>query len=343
MRFTIKLKLAIAFGFMIVLLVGSATYGIMSLNTLNDAIGDIVTGPAKRLEKAQDLGNIELKLVRAQMNMATATTPEDIGKYIQASDANRKNFSDTINWLLSVASTDAGKKGWTDISDMAAQYFAFDDKMRALVADGHSAEAIRQITGAGRDMIDAMEKAMDARIDANRQQMTQADSDTDVLYANTRNFIIAITVAAFLCAVIAAAWIAFGINRGLKKIAAVAHAVAIGDLNQTVEIKSKDEIKDLVDTINVMTANLRKTAEVADQIASGDLTVSPKPLSDKDVLGIALEQMVERLRGVVTDAITAAENVSSGSQQLSSSSEQVSRARPNRQHRQKKLPLRWSR
>ncbi|MGO8654837.1 methyl-accepting chemotaxis protein, partial [Rhizobium ruizarguesonis] len=73
-----------------------------------------------------------------------------------------------------------------------------------------------------------------------------------------------------------------------------------------------------------MISNLRTTAGIADQIANGDLTVSPKPLSDKDVLGIALEQMVERLRGVVADALSAADNVSPGSQQLSASSEQVS-------------------
>jgi methyl-accepting chemotaxis protein len=52
--------------------------------------------------------------------------------------------------------------------------------------------------------------------------------------------------------------------------------------------------------------------------------MSPKPLSDKDTLGIALQQMVERLRGVVADALSASDNVSSGSQELSSSSEQVS-------------------
>ena len=91
------------------------------------------------------------------MNMATATTPERYlcKQYIQASDANRKNFSDPrlTGSFFSVASTDVGKKGWTDISDMAAQYFAFDDKMRALVADGPpTPKPIRQITGAGRDM-----------------------------------------------------------------------------------------------------------------------------------------------------------------------------------------------
>ncbi|EJB05599.1 methyl-accepting chemotaxis protein, partial [Rhizobium leguminosarum bv. trifolii WSM597] len=71
-------------------------------------------------------------------------------------------------------------------------------------------------------------------------------------------------------------------------------------------------------------ANLRTTARIANQIANGDLTVSPKPLSDKDALGLALEQMVDRLRGVVADAISAAENVSAGSQELSASSEEVS-------------------
>jgi methyl-accepting chemotaxis protein len=139
--------------------------------------------------------------------------------------------------------------------------------------------------------------------------------------------------------------------------------VAIGDLNQKVEVKTNDEVKDLIDTVNVMTGNLRNTAaiaerisegdlavdvkplsdkdtlglamqsmvtnlrttaHVADQIANGDLTVSPKPLSDKDTLGLALQSMGERLRGVVADALAASSNVSSGSQELSASSEQLS-------------------
>ena len=73
-----------------------------------------------------------------------------------------------------------------------------------------------------------------------------------------------------------------------------------------------------------MTANLRATAKVADAIAQGDLTVEAKPLSDKDELGLALKRMVEKLRVVVSDALAASENVSSGSQQLSASAEELS-------------------
>jgi len=78
------------------------------------------------------------------------------------------------------------------------------------------------------------------------------------------------------------------------------------------------------DSLRGMVGNLRKTAAVADRIANGDLMVSPKPLSDKDTLGLSLQSMVERLRGVVADAMSASVNVSSGSQELSASSETLS-------------------
>jgi len=131
-------------------------------------------------------------------------------------------------------------------------------------------------------------------------------------------------IVSLLIAVASAAWIALSIGRGLGKIAALADAVALGDLDQKVDVTTNDEIKDLVETVNRMTENLRATAAVADKVADGDLTVETKPLSDKDTLGIALQRMVERLRGVVADAVSASENVSAGSQELSAASEQVS-------------------
>ena len=59
--------------------------------------------------------------------------------------------------------------------------------------------------------------------------------------------------------------------------------VALGDLDQTVEVTSNDEIKDLVVTVNRMTDNLRTTAGLVGRVAQGDITVEPKPLSDKEV------------------------------------------------------------
>jgi methyl-accepting chemotaxis protein len=73
-----------------------------------------------------------------------------------------------------------------------------------------------------------------------------------------------------------------------------------------------------------MTANLRATAKVADAIAQGDLTVEPKPLSDKDSLGLAQKSMVEKLRTVVSDALSASRNVASGSQEMAACASELS-------------------
>ncbi|TAA49242.1 methyl-accepting chemotaxis protein, partial [Shinella sp. JR1-6] len=324
MRFTIKLKLAVAFGAIILMMAGTSIYAILSLASLNQAISDMLAGPSARLEAAQNLANYQLRLARAQMNLALSTNSSEAATHLESGDRNRQMFEETLANLISLSTDPVAVQQWQDVAEKEKQLVRIDDKIRSFVAAGNSTEAVRIVSTESRSLMDEIEKTINVRIESNKGLMTKADEDTDNLYATTRNLILVIAGIALVLAVGAAVWLALGINSGLKKIKSVAEAVAIGDLDQNVEIKTNDEIKDLVDTINVMTGNLRNTATIADQIANGDLTVTPKPLSDKDTLGLSLESMVERLRGVVGDALSAANNVSSGSQELSASSEQLS-------------------
>jgi methyl-accepting chemotaxis protein len=324
MRLTIKLKLAIAFGAIILMMAGTSAYAIMSLSSLNQAISEMIAGPSARLETAQNLANYQLRLARAQMNLATATNQRDITAHTESGDRYRQHFEETLKALIDLSTDPAAIQQWQAVGEKEKQLMRVDDQLRSFVASGNSAEALRIVTGEGRRLMDEIEETINDRIESNKALMTKADHDTDEQYVSTRNLILTISGAALLLAIGAAVWIALGINAGLRKIQAATAAVAIGDLNQNIDIKTNDEIKDLVDTINVMTGNLRNTASIADQIANGDLTVTPKPLSDKDTLGLSLESMVERLRGVVADALSAADNVSSGSQELSASSETLS-------------------
>ena len=118
--------------------------------------------------------------------------------------------------------------------------------------------------------------------------------------------------------------LSLSIARGLGKAVNLADAVAVGDLSTVIDTTSKDEIGDLIRSLNGMVANLKATSVVADTIASGDLTVEAKPLSEKDTLGLALERMVGKLRQIVGEAIAAATSVSTGSTQLAASAEQLS-------------------
>ena len=362
MRFTIKAKLAAGFGLMIALLIGVAVLGMHSLGRLDETMHEVISGPAKRLETSQSANIRLLESIRAEKNLILSTTTEEMRRHVEAGDAARKSMAE----LLAVGeekAAEANKPDWQRLKTLLAQMGAMEGRMADLVRAGQNSQAVALSNGEGREIAVEMSEIFDKIVTRNEAAMVKADEDAKAQYAETRNLVIGLTIAALAMAVAFALWIALGVSAGLSRLMTVADAVAIGDLDQRIEIKSNDEIKDLVEVFNTMTDNLRATAAMADQIAmgdlsvepkplsdkdilgqalqrmtlnlrttaaiadeiaQGDLTVQPKPLSDKDTLGLSLQSMVERLRGVVADALSAADNVSSGSQELSATSEQMS-------------------
>jgi methyl-accepting chemotaxis protein len=113
-----------------------------------------------------------------------------------------------------------------------------------------------------------------------------------------------------------------GMAENLRNTVAIAEKISAGDL--TVEPTPLSEQDVLGYSLKKMIENLRQTAALAEKISLGDLTVEVEPLSDKDSLGIALKNMVEKLRNVVSDAMSAANNVAQGSEELSASAQQLS-------------------
>ncbi|MDF1632890.1 methyl-accepting chemotaxis protein [Mycoplana sp. MJR14] len=323
MRLTIKLKLALAFGFLIALLCLSAGIGIRSLGDMNTMRNELIEGPIQQDDYANDIAAAFDGLGLAEGDLLMATTAERNSK-ARATIANeRQAFEKALNDGQNDA-TGEFKASWQEIRDFWDDYLAINDRVLSLVTSGQRdlALELNQTEGAiAADKLDALTEGLAALTETAIQE---SDTVADASYNAAFYVLVTLAIVALVLSAAAALWIALGVNQGLNKIKVVAQAVAIGDLDQTVQIRTNDEIKDVVDTINIMTGNLRNTANIADQIANGDLTVTPRPLSEKDTLGISLQSMVERLRGVVADALAASDNVSSGSQELSSSSEQLS-------------------
>ncbi|WP_156451263.1 HAMP domain-containing protein, partial [Methylobacterium sp. CCH7-A2] len=197
-------------------------------------------------------------------------------------------------------------------------------KTVAIAAEAGTIKATTASLTTGRDAAAALTKTLEDYAHHVEKAAGEAAATAAEAAAFAKQLLLGILGLSLLIAVVAATWIALSISRGLSSAVGLANAVAIGDLSQTITVKSNDEIGDLVTSLNTMTANLNATAAVADAIASGDLTVAAKPLSDKDTLGISLENMVIKLREVVGQVTSAAENMSAGSQELSASAEQLS-------------------
>ncbi|MGO6707836.1 methyl-accepting chemotaxis protein [Rhizobium johnstonii] len=326
MRFTIKLKLSLVFGFIVLLTCAMAGLSIYNLSSLNSDISVMVAGPVANLRDSGDLSDAVMRSIRAEKDAIINTDVSKITGYVDEISQQRELIK-TLQGRLAASDDPEIKAGMTQFGELYGKWTALQDRVAGL-ATQNTTESNTQAgvisMGEGQQVTTELLGILTKLNDTVTGNVAETDAATNDQYAQSRNLLVMMTIGLIIVSSAAAIWILLNISRGLKRAVSLADAVSIGDLEQNIEHKSNDEIRDLVHSMSRMTANLRNTATIASQISNGDLTVSPKPLSEKDTLGIALEQMVERLRGVVADAIAAAENVSAGSQELSSSSEQVS-------------------
>ena len=326
MRFTIKLKLGLAFGLIVVLASVMAVLAIANLSALNSDITMMIKGPMATAKAAAEMKSRAMEVVKIEKDLVLNTDAAQIAQFDRELLDVRQGVMNDYRDAMASADPQTKVELGKFYSDWQA-WIPVQDEIRRLGVINTSqsnAQAAALSAGKSNAAVAEMKKSLDAITDITDKALAKVDSDTDAQYAGARNLLIAAAVLVLGMSIGTAFWISMTVSKGLAKIAGLAKAVSIGDLNQSIEIKSNDEIRDVIDTVSVMTENLRATAAVADKVADGDLTVQPKPLSDKDTLGLALERMVDRLRGVVADAVAASENVSAGSQELSATSEQMS-------------------
>jgi methyl-accepting chemotaxis protein len=257
------------------------------------------------------------RLSRAIVTAYSATSTQEL-------EVDVKEATQRLN-DVKAAAAQAGQAGAAaGINAQSERLAKVVDNVTRLALEAGNMKAAAIANGEGRKVFNETLGAIEQYAKLNEKQMAEVVEEGAREAALAKTLLISMIIGALLIAVASATWIALNISRGLGRAVDLAKAVAVGDLSQKISVSSNDEVGDLVSALNAMTTNLSATAAVASEIAQGNLTVEAKALSDKDTLGLALERMVEKLRQIVSEALTAARNVSAGSQELSASAEQLS-------------------
>jgi methyl-accepting chemotaxis protein len=159
------------------------------------------------------------------------------------------------------------------------------EKSANLALEAGNIKAAAIAGGEGRKIFNESLEAVEQYVKLNDRQMADLANEGSKEAAFAKMLLIGIIVGSLLIAVVSATSIAVNVSRGLSRAVGLADAVAAGDLTRTLKATSNDEVGDLIASLN---------------------------------------NTVERLRAVVTDTLTASQNMSAGSQELSSSAEQLS-------------------
>jgi methyl-accepting chemotaxis protein len=214
------------------------------------------------------------------------------------------------------------------VKELAQNHEAFQKRAAALMAAHRDALAKTQQADAAMTQLDKTGETAAALLNQVDQLASDSISTAKALGRSAKkNCTVLILIVAIVSLAIGASLamvITNGIVRPLSQGVELAKAIAIGDLSRDIDTGRQDEIGMLAEAMQQMTANLKNTAMVAEQVAQGDLSVSVEVLSDKDIMGQALATMVEKLNAIVGDVKSAADQVATGSQEMSSTSEEMS-------------------
>ena len=111
------------------------------------------------------------------------------------------------------------------------------------------------------------------------------------------------------------------IKRTLAEVTNAAQALAEGKVDIKLEKKSNDELGQLVEHFQDAINNIRYQAQIAQEVADGNMMVDVRPKSEADVMGIALSKMVRQNQYTLGNIKDAAYQVTTSSSQVASASE----------------------
>jgi methyl-accepting chemotaxis protein len=319
---SIGAKLGGSFGLVVVLLLGLcglASWGLSQTTSVSHQIDASVT---PRLIAVDDVraaaGDLHFSQTRAVLD-ATASAHDDF-------EADHATFAADLRKLDALSTSPADRAAMRKIHAAVATGDGIDTQMFGLLAAGHNARAVALMNSQADDASDGIVEALSAYQTSlrasERHLAASADSTaTTVRWAVILFALVEVAVAAGLAVILTRR-----ITGGTRRILQAAEGIAVGDLDQCVESTSRDEIGQTSRAFQAMVGYLQEMADSVTRVAQGDLTVTVAPKSDQDVLGAALAEMVEALRGIIAQVGTAAADMSAASQELTATSGETSRA-----------------
>ncbi|MBW8362924.1 MAG: Tar ligand binding domain-containing protein, partial [Rhizobium sp.] len=320
---SIKSRLVFVIGFLSVLLVGIGILGLTSLNSTNSALKSVyedrtvALGQLARISMLVNQNQITLSGVTAGQLSAFPDDVSVVDKKVEEVGNTIKEIETLWKAYLGTYLTPEEKK-LADEFDANRRTYGRTGMIPAVAAlHAHDfQQASELLQGPLTQSYPPVQKSMEA---LNQLQLDVAKREfeaSQARYALVRNVSIAAIAFGVLLAGLIGYWLIRMISRSLNEALRLAESVAAGDLTQTIEVRSNDEIGQLLQALKNMNASLvtivgqvrhgTETIAVASrEIASGNADLSSRTESQASSLEETASSMEELTSTVNQNAETA--------------------------------------
>ncbi len=307
---TIKQKLIMGFSVILLILTGVGMFSIHSLERVNDKSTVIVEETMPQVDLAHTL-NFEIARFRSfEFQHIILTDEKDMDVLEERMDAMQQSIELHMQEYQSRFNNDMIQS----MSSDWAEYYAEHTKLIKVSRELKSEEALKIIKGTSKEKYDALAEKAANLVDANKTEAEMASKEGDAVYKNTRSIIAIIIIAAILLGAAIAIIIVISIIRpiGLLRKRLQELAQKGGDLTQSIQIKSKDEIGDLASAVNQFIENIRTIIIEVNQRTNGVEEAAAK-----------VSEYMNNLSRNVEDTAATIEELSAGMEETSAATEEV--------------------
>ncbi len=118
-------------------------------------------------------------------------------------------------------------------------------------------------------------------------------------------------------------FIARRISQRVSAIGKLAESISAGDVSQSIDIRSRDEIGGLADAFRNLIQYIQEIAAASERIAAKDLTIAFEPKSERDVLGHSFKTMKENLTAMIQQLTDSAKQLVSAASEITSTAGEI--------------------
>lgn len=359
-------RIGTGFGVVIVITAALALFALNQITRISES-GDVVAlSSLPKLVYAEEItSNLKSmqELVLRHLDSTSYEEKSDLARRLKEFESKNDELGAEFDKLIS---SESGRRLFEEARTARNEYRSTLNEVIAANSAGTAAgnrEGRELLQGKGYVQAEKATAAHAAMITHEKSRVEQAVKDSHIVLSSAHVGIYSSLAFAIVLAIAIAIYILRGITRPLSVAAQALGKVAEGELPDQLRIESTDELGQMLVALNTMTTTLGKAANVASQIAEGDLSVEVVPISERDVLGVAqktmtvalrkaadlashisngdltveavpiserdmlgnaLKTMLENLRSTVDTVTRATDSVSSGSEEMSATAQQLS-------------------
>jgi methyl-accepting chemotaxis protein len=254
----VGLRLALAFGLLVGLLLLVAALGIARLDALNREFSMIVVDRHSRTEVLKEITDSQLLMMRLVNHLLVVESKAQVDADLGRIDAAKHTVGERLEQLDRASSADdaRGKALLRAAHERTSLYLVNLVRFTRLVSAGRRDEARALLAQQLEEQLDASYAAMADLSHAQTALMHRAQQEAQLSYEEARLQILAISLASAALALAVAIAIARGITRPLARAVEVAGAVAAGDLTSRIVARGGDETAHLMQALGRMNESL---------------------------------------------------------------------------------------